>query len=68
MYVGFRPTWFSASYTVHQAILDGIDDHREIARDAKLRFIITGSGPTSAVVVRGLGGVRRPGPQPLLDV
>ena len=54
MYVGFRPTWFSASYTVHQAILDGIDDHREIARDAKLRFIITGSGPTSAVVVRGL--------------
>lgn len=49
-----RPTWFSASYTMHQAILDRIDAYREIARNAKLRFIVTGSGQIGADVVRGL--------------
>ena len=49
-----RPTWFSASYAIHQAILDGIDDHREIARRAQLRFMVSGSGRIGAEVMRGL--------------
>jgi len=49
-----RPTWFSASYAIHQAILDNIDDHREIARHAQLRFIVSGSGRINDEVTRGL--------------
>ena len=50
----FRPTWYSASYTMQQAILEGIDDYRAVARDAKLRFIGSGSGRIDAKIVRGL--------------
>ena len=49
-----RPTWYSASYTMQQAILDRIQDHRRVARNAKLRFISSGSGRIDARVVRGL--------------
>jgi len=49
-----RPTWYSASYTVQRAILDRIGEHRRIAADARLRFIVSGSGRIDAKVVRGL--------------
>src|SRR4029453_11865766 len=49
-----RPTWFSASYAIHQAIFDRIDDYREIARQAQLRWIVSGSGRIGDEVMRGL--------------
>lgn len=49
-----RPTWYSASYTIHKAILDRIQDYRRVARDAKLRFIVSGSGQIDLKVLRGL--------------
>jgi acyl-CoA synthetase (AMP-forming)/AMP-acid ligase II/thioesterase domain-containing protein/acyl carrier protein len=49
-----RPTWYSATYTMHRAILDRIDDYRDVARNAQLRFICSGSGRIDPKVVRGL--------------
>lgn len=49
-----QPTWYSANPTVHQAILDGVDQHRDMLRHTKLRFIIAGSGRLDPKIVRGL--------------
>lgn len=42
----FRPTWYSASYTIHQAILRAADRNEEIIERVRsgLRFIRSGSG------------------------
>jgi acyl-CoA synthetase (AMP-forming)/AMP-acid ligase II/thioesterase domain-containing protein len=49
-----RPTWYSAASSIHRAILAGIDDYRDIAREAKLRFIRAGSGRLDPKVMAGL--------------
>jgi acyl-CoA synthetase (AMP-forming)/AMP-acid ligase II/acyl carrier protein len=49
-----RPTWYSASYTIQQAILNRIHDYHRVASEAKLRFIVSGAGRIDAKVVRGL--------------
>jgi len=49
-----RPTWYSAAASIHQAILARIDDYREIAREARLRFLRSGSGRLDPKVMSGL--------------
>jgi acyl-CoA synthetase (AMP-forming)/AMP-acid ligase II/thioesterase domain-containing protein/acyl carrier protein len=49
-----RPTWYSAASSIHHAILAGIDDYRDIAREARLRFIRSGSGRLDPKVMAGL--------------
>lgn len=49
-----RPTWYSAAYTIHQAILDGIEPYRTVAREAGLRFIRSGSGRLDPELMAGL--------------
>jgi oxalate---CoA ligase len=49
-----RPTWYTAASSIHQAILARIDDYRDIAREAKLRFIRSGSGRLDPKVMTGL--------------
>jgi len=49
-----RPTWYSAGYTLQRAIFDRIDDFREVAAGAKLRFIVSGSGRIEPRVISGL--------------
>jgi len=49
-----RPTWYSANPTVHQAILDAVDQHREILRCTKLRFIVAAAGRLDPKIVQGL--------------
>ena len=49
-----RPTWYSASYTIQQSIVERIDDYRRVAREAGLRFIVSGSGRIDPRIVRGL--------------
>jgi len=50
----FRPTWYSAGYTVHHTILDQIDPYRATARAARLRFIRSGSGRLDPRIMLGL--------------
>lgn len=50
----FHPTWYTASYTIHQAILDRVHEYEGVARDARLRFITSGSGKIEIKVIRGL--------------
>ena len=40
----FRPTWVSAGFAMHRAIVDGLGPFRTKARAAGLRFIRSGSG------------------------
>ena len=47
-------TWYSAGYTLQQAIFDRLREFRGVAERARLRFIVTSSGPTNPSVVRGL--------------
>jgi acyl-CoA synthetase (AMP-forming)/AMP-acid ligase II/thioesterase domain-containing protein/acyl carrier protein len=49
-----RPTWYSAAASIHQAILDGIDHHRDVARNAQLRFVRSGSSRLDPKVLAGL--------------
>jgi len=49
-----RPTWYSAASSIHHAILARIDDYRDIAREARLRFIRSGSGRLDPKVMTGL--------------
>lgn len=49
-----QPTWYSANPTLHQAILDAADQHREILRRTKLRFILAGAGRLDPKIMRGL--------------
>jgi acyl-CoA synthetase (AMP-forming)/AMP-acid ligase II/thioesterase domain-containing protein/acyl carrier protein len=49
-----RPTWYSAAPSIHHAILNRIDEYRDIARKADLRFIHCGSGRLDPKVMVGL--------------
>jgi len=51
---GLQPTWFSAGYTIHHAILNQIEPYRTVARAAGLRFIRSGSGRLEPKVMHGL--------------
>src|SRR5579863_8448068 len=50
----FRPSWYSAGYTIHHAILDQIEPYRDVARAARLRFIRSGSGRLDPKIMLGL--------------
>lgn len=50
----FRPTWYSAGYSVHHAILDQIENFKAIAKASRLRFIRSGSGALHPRIIRGL--------------
>ena len=50
----FKPTWFTAGYTMHRAILDQADKYRETANAARVRFIRSGSGRLDPHIIRGL--------------
>ena len=50
----FRPTWYSAGFAMHRAIVDGLDPFRTEARAAGLRFIRSGSGPLDTRVMLDL--------------
>ena len=49
-----RPTWYSAAASIHHAILNRIGEYRDIARNADLRFIRSGSGRLDPKVMVGL--------------
>jgi oxalate---CoA ligase len=49
-----QPTWYTANPTLHQAILDAADQHREILRRTNLRFILAGAGRLDPKIMRGL--------------
>lgn len=40
----YRPTWYSAGFTIHRDILHHADDYRSILANTRLRFIRSGSG------------------------
>ena len=42
---GLRPTWYSASPSIHRTILDQIDDYGGDVRESGLRFIRSASAP-----------------------
>jgi acyl-CoA synthetase (AMP-forming)/AMP-acid ligase II/thioesterase domain-containing protein len=50
----FRPTWYTAGYTIHHAVLDHVNSYRDVVRQARLRFIRSGSGRLDPKVIRGL--------------
>jgi oxalate---CoA ligase len=50
----FRPTWYSAAASIHHAIFERIGEFRDVARNAKLRFIRSGSGRLDPKVMAGL--------------
>ena len=50
----FEPTWYSAGYSHHGAILNQIDDYRTIANNSTFRFIRSGSGRLDPRVNLGL--------------
>jgi amino acid adenylation domain-containing protein len=50
----FHPTWYSAGFTMHRAILNGINPYRTQAKNARLRFIRSGSGRLEPSLMLGL--------------
>lgn len=50
----FRPTWYSAVPTMHQAILAEARRHRERSADHRLRFLRSGSAPLPPHVIAEL--------------
>jgi len=50
----FRPTWYSAVPTMHQAILAEARRHRERSADHRLRFVRSGSAPLPPHVIAEL--------------
>jgi acyl-CoA synthetase (AMP-forming)/AMP-acid ligase II len=40
----YRPTWFTAGFSVHREILRGVDRYRDIVDRTNLRFLRSGSG------------------------
>ena len=50
----YKPTWYSAVPTMHQAVLAGADDHSEIIADNKLRFIRSSSASLPPSVMLSL--------------
>jgi oxalate---CoA ligase len=49
-----RPTWYSAAASIHHAIFERIGEFRDVARNAKLRFIRSGSRRLDPKVMAGL--------------
>ncbi len=49
-----RPTWYSAASSIHHAIFQRIDEFRDVAKAAKLRYIRSGSGRLDPKVMAGL--------------
>lgn len=50
----FRPTWYPAVPTMHQAIVDHAEQYRQIIARCPLRFIRSGSAPLPAPVRQAL--------------
>ncbi|MGH8679911.1 MAG: AMP-binding protein [Burkholderiales bacterium] len=50
----FRPTWITAGYAFHKAILEGVDAHRDAVERSRVRFIRSGTGSLDTAVKRGL--------------
>ena len=50
----FQPTWYSAVPTMHQAILERAQDHSEVIREYRLRFIRSSSAAMPARVMADL--------------
>ena len=50
----FRPTWYTAAPTLHQAILGIAPGHQEILRRAALRFVRSSAAPLPAVLMTRL--------------
>jgi amino acid adenylation domain-containing protein len=50
----FQPTWYSASPTIHQVILDYLNNNPEIIKHSKLRFIRSASAPMSVKLIEAL--------------
>lgn len=50
----FRPTWYSAVPTIHQAIVAGARHHREQLAACRLRFVRSGSSPLSPLALAEL--------------
>ena len=50
----FKPTFYTAGYTMHRAILEQAGKYRETAKAARLRFIRSGSGRLDPHIIRGL--------------
>jgi acyl-CoA synthetase (AMP-forming)/AMP-acid ligase II len=55
----FRPTWYTAVPTMHQAILDHASEAGEIAARSRLRFIRSSSAPLPETVRAGLESLFR---------
>jgi acyl-CoA synthetase (AMP-forming)/AMP-acid ligase II/acyl carrier protein/NRPS condensation-like uncharacterized protein len=50
----FRPTWYTAVPTIHRAVLETAEKHKESARQSSLRLIRSASSTLPAKVLRGL--------------
>ena len=50
----FQPTWYTAVPTMHQTILNRVDDNREIIGKSTLRFIRSSSSSLPPVVMKKL--------------
>ena len=50
----FSPTWFTASFTYHQAILEWLQQRPNALAGHRLRFMRAGSGPLPAHVREGI--------------
>ncbi len=53
----FRPTWYTAVPTIHRAILETAEKHKQRARQSSLRLIRSASSTLPAKVLRGLEGL-----------
>ncbi|MBX9775414.1 MAG: AMP-binding protein [Xanthobacteraceae bacterium] len=50
----YSPTWFTASFTYHQAILEWLQQRPNVLDGHRLRFMRAGSGPLAADVRTGM--------------
>lgn len=50
----YAPTWYSAGFSYHRAILEGSSHYRDIASRSRLRFIRSGSGYLDPSIMKGL--------------
>jgi len=55
----YRPTWYTAGYTIQNAILREAGAHRSIVEASRLRFIRCGAGRLDPKVQRGLETIFR---------
>jgi acyl-CoA synthetase (AMP-forming)/AMP-acid ligase II/acyl carrier protein len=55
----YRPTWYTAVPTMHQAILAHAPEAGEIAARSRLRFVRSSSAPLTATVMAGLESLFR---------